>query len=47
MDEQGKPKMFSIPFVDGEASVDDQLGQYMLDRGIAQRSPLILPRGLT
>jgi len=47
MDEQGKPKMFSIPFINGEATVYEQLGQYMLDRRIAQRSPLILPQGVT
>jgi len=46
VDEHGKAKQFQIPFVNGEASVDDQIGQYMLDKGIAKRSPLILPQGV-
>ncbi len=42
MDEERKPKMFSVTFVDGCAEVPDNLGQYMLDRELAKASPIIL-----
>lgn len=47
MDEHGKPKMFSVVFTLGEADVPDNLGQYMIDRELAKRSPIILPAGGT
>lgn len=44
--DKGEPvyaaKMFRVEFVNGEADVDDQLGQYMIDKGIAKRSPILL-----
>lgn len=43
MDESGKPKLFTVTFTEGAAEVDDTLGQYMLDKGIARRSPILLP----
>lgn len=43
---KGEPIMFQVVFVEGEADVDDQLGQYMIDTGIAHRSPIILPEGI-
>ncbi len=46
MDEAGKPRMFAVEFKEGAAEVSDQLGQYMLDRGLAKSSPLILPEGV-
>jgi hypothetical protein len=45
MDEDGKPRMFRVVFQAGCAEVADNLGQYMIDQEIAQRSPLILPPG--
>jgi hypothetical protein len=47
LDENGQPRMFSVVFLEGEATVDDQLGQYMLDKGIAFKSPILLPAGAT
>lgn len=43
LDEAGKPRMFAVEFVEGAASVSDHLGQYLIDRGMATRSPIILP----
>lgn len=34
--------MFSVTFTEGEATVDDEIGQYMIDAGIAKASPIIL-----
>lgn len=46
-DDSGKdvktPTMFTIEFVDGVAKVDSQLGKYLLDEGLAERSPIIIP----
>lgn len=41
--EQRKAKTFAVEFVYGEATVDDELGKYMLETGLAQKSRLILP----
>lgn len=46
LDELGKPKLFTVVFVEGETTVDKELGQYMLDNELAARSPLILPKGV-
>lgn len=45
LDEDGKPRMIRVEFRAGCAEVPDNLGAYMIDREIAQRSPLILPPG--
>ncbi|KWF90390.1 hypothetical protein WL95_27570 [Burkholderia cepacia] len=45
LDEDGRPRMFRIEFVAGCAEVADNLGAYMIDHEIAQRSPLLLPKG--
>lgn len=45
LDENGKARMFAVEFKEGEATVDDQLGQYMIDKDLAKRSPIILPEG--
>ncbi len=39
--ENGAPKRFEIPFVHGRASVDEQLGKWLIEKGIVQRSNLI------
>ena len=45
-DENGKARMFIVEFVLGVADVDSQLGHYLIDKGYAQRSKLILPVGV-
>jgi hypothetical protein len=42
-DEIGHPIYMTIPFIDGEAKVKDNIGRYLIDKGLAQKSPLILP----
>jgi hypothetical protein len=42
LDESGQAKMFTVTFVNGEADVEDTLGQYMIDKGEAKSSPIIL-----
>lgn len=44
--EDGKPKMFTVVFHRGRAEVPSNLGEYMIEQGQAQRSPLILPEGV-
>ncbi len=46
MDEAGKPRMFAVAFIEGVAEVSDNLGKYMIDQGLAARSPIILPEGV-
>ena len=43
MDADGKPRIFELVFVRGAADVPDNLARYMVDHGIAQWSPLLLP----
>jgi hypothetical protein len=45
LDEDGRPHLFPVEFCAGSAEVPDNLGQYMIDHEIAQRSPLLLPHG--
>lgn len=45
LDEDGKPRMYAVEFRAGCAEVADNLGAYMIDHDLAQRSPLILPHG--
>ena len=42
VDDNGDPRMFSVKFIEGQAVVDDELGQYMIDQGLAKASPIIL-----
>jgi hypothetical protein len=40
--EDGQPLTFSVKFVDGKASdVPSNVGRYLIDKGVAQRSPII------
>ena len=39
----GKSKMLTVQFIDGVAEVEDNLGQYLIDKKLAQKSFLILP----
>ena len=45
VDEMGAPRLFRVEFRAGCAEVPDNLGAYMIDQGLAQRSPLLLPPG--
>ena len=42
LDGNGQPIMFAVIFIEGQADVDDALGQYMIDKDIAKSSPIIL-----
>lgn len=43
VDGAGKPRMFAVEFREGETDdLPDHLAQYMIDRGLAKRSPIIL-----
>lgn len=42
-----KPKPFEITFVHGRASVDEQLGKWMIEKGVAQKTNLIRRSGST
>lgn len=39
----GSPRSFTVQFIDGVADLDKGLAQYILDKKLAQKSPLILP----
>lgn len=43
LDADGKPTFFSVQFVEGVADIDEPLALYMIDKGIARRSPILLP----
>lgn len=45
-DETGHPIYMSLEFIDGMAKVKDNIGKYLIDKGLAQKSPLILDQGL-
>lgn len=45
VNEDGTAKLIPIEFRHGKASVEDNLGRYMIDHGFAQASALILPPG--
>lgn len=47
LNDDGSARMFAVVFTEGEATVDDQLGQYMLDKEMAAASPILLPTGAT
>lgn len=42
MNEDGSPKLFTIEFLGGVAEVPDNLGRYLIDKGIASASPIVL-----
>lgn len=41
--EDGRPITFKVEFKAGVAEVDRQLGEYLIGKGYAQRTPLHLP----
>lgn len=46
VDANGKPHLIRVDFISGEARVPDNLGRYLIDKGIAKSSPIILPPGV-
>lgn len=48
LDANGHPLTFQIQFTDGEArNVPSNVGEYLLDKGLAQRSPIITDLAMT
>lgn len=43
VDGEGKPKMFTVEFVNGVAEVADNLGRYMVDNKLARSHQFMLP----
>ncbi|MCE9565839.1 MAG: hypothetical protein K8U57_27760 [Planctomycetes bacterium] len=43
VDDKNNPLTFQIEFVRGKAEVDDKLGKYMTEMGLARKTKLILP----
>jgi hypothetical protein len=41
-----EPIMFTVRFADGVAEVPDSLGAYMIKKGLARKSPIILSEGV-
>lgn len=39
----GSARVFTVTFEDGRAKVPDNLGQFMIDHGMARISPVLLP----
>lgn len=45
--DHGEPKKFEITFVHGRASVEDALGKWLIEKGVAQKTNLIRRSGST
>jgi hypothetical protein len=43
VDGDNSPLTFQVEFVRGKAEVDDKIGKYMTDMGLAKKSKIILP----
>lgn len=46
VDKDGSAIQFTVVFVNGVAEVADNLGQYMIDKELAQRWSFVLPKPL-
>jgi hypothetical protein len=44
LDPQGSPRLFTVEFKRGVAKVESNLGDYLVDKGHAQRTRLIIPQ---
>ena len=44
VDDENKPITFQVEFRRGKAEVDDKVGKYMVERGLARKSKIILPQ---
>ena len=43
-EDDGRFKQFEIHFINGEAEVDDNLGQYLIEKEQASATKIILPK---
>ena len=43
VDDENNPRQFTIEFTRGKAEVDDKIGKYLIDRGLAKKTKLIIP----
>lgn len=46
LEPDGRPKMFRTVFTEGVADVDAALGRYLIDQGVAARSPIIVAQAV-
>ncbi len=46
-DAEGNAILMTVKFEMGMARVESALGEYLCDKGFAQKTPLILPQGVT
>ena len=44
VDDDNKPRTFEVEFKKGKAEVDDKIAQYMIQRGLARKTKLMLPQ---
>ena len=44
VDNENNPITFQIEFKHGKSEVDDKIGKYMIDRGLARKTKIILPQ---
>ena len=44
VDDNNKPLTFEVEFRRGKAEVDDKLGKYMIEHGMARKTKIILPQ---
>ena len=43
VDDKNEPLTFQVEFVRGKAEVDENIGRYLIDQGLAKKTKLILP----
>ncbi len=43
VDDKNNPLTFQVEFRRGKAEVDDKIGKYLIDNGLARKTKLILP----
>ena len=43
VDDQNNPLPFQVEFVRGKADVDENIGRYLIEQGLAQKSAIIRP----
>ena len=43
VDDKNAPLTFQVEFVRGKAEVDDNIGNYLIEQGLAKKSKIILP----
>lgn len=44
VDGENKPVQFNVEFIYGEAEVEDSIGRYLCERGLAKKTKIFLPR---